>query len=122
MKLIKSDYVIIAAILFFFSCHMITNYVVNKNIEAAEQVGISKEIALMVEANPIAKLMFRTEMLRLIYGYIVMPGIIGGVYYMQRRKYKNDDDDRLMTFAITLLLVSIFNFMNDFSVLLGVLA
>ncbi len=118
--MIKSDYVIIAAILFFFSYHMITNYIVNKNIEAAEQVGVAKEIALMVEANPIAKLMFRTEMLRLMYGYIIMPGIIGGVYYMQRRKYKGDD--RLMTFAITFLLISIFNFMNDFSVLLGFLA
>ncbi len=119
--MIKPDYLVILAILFFFATHFITIYMLNSYQTTAELLGIAEEVVYIFEVNPIAKYMFRVEALKLVYTFIFMPALLGSLYYLVRRK--NDaNPDGTMAFAIALLLMGIANFLNDFSILMGHLA
>jgi len=118
-KLILPDFLVVLAIILFLSCHLITNYVLNSYRTVAEMIGEAKEIAYAFEANPIAKFMFKINAFRLIYSYVIVPGLIAGFYYMIR---KNTTIQSTTTFALAIFVMALCNFLNDFSVLLGILA
>ncbi len=119
-KLIVADYLVIVAFILFLCCHVATNYLIFHYKSVAEQVGIAENIAFAFEANPVARYMFGVEQFKVIYSYVLMPGLIAGVYYLQRRRYAKYPDS-VTAFAIALVVVAFSNFLNDFSVLLGVL-
>tara|TARA_Y100000310_G_C20639552_1_gene793112 strand:- start:1435 stop:1806 length:372 start_codon:yes stop_codon:yes gene_type:complete len=121
MKLITPDYIAIVAFLLLVSAHITTNYLITAYGNIAEDIGVAEEVAIMFEANPIAKSFFRLEGLKKIYSVIIMPSIFFTVYYYHRRKHINNPEF-LESVSILLLLLSFLNATNDLSILLGFLA
>ncbi|KKL17990.1 hypothetical protein LCGC14_2479990 [marine sediment metagenome] len=119
--MIKPDYLVILAILFFFGTHFITIYLLNSYQTTAELLGMAEEVVYIFEINPIARYFFQVEALKLVYTFVLMPSFLGFIYYIVRRK-NDTNPDGTMAFAIALLIMGIANFLNDFSVLLGHLA
>ena len=120
--MIKADFFIIVAIILFFSCHVMTNYLIWHISGVAGQLDMAKDVVLQFEANPFARKMLDLSNFTLIYSMVVMPGIIGGLYYgLRRYLLKRGDEPKLATIAMMVLLVSAANFLNDFSILMGVL-
>ena len=122
MKLIRADYLIILAILLFFSCHAITNYLIWHMNGVAAQIGAAEDVVMQFEANPLARVFLAVENWSLIYSVVVMPGVIAGLYYAARRHLLAKGDELTLTsIAVMILAMSFSNFLNDFSIILGVL-
>ena len=54
MKILTSDWIVIAAIVLLVGTHMTTNFLIKYYEDTAETLGIAKENVLQMEANPIS--------------------------------------------------------------------
>ena len=120
MKLILADYIFIAGLLFLVGAHLATNFMITYYQEEAERVGIAKEVVLEMEVNPVARFFMGFERFRLIYSYIFAPMVLSGLYWIIRNKYK-DSILAIEAYAISFFMMGFLNFLNDASILLGVL-
>ena len=121
MKLIKTDYMIIVAIFMFLGAHLCTNFLIAHYQSAAVSIGAAQELAYEFEGNPIAKFMFQMQGVNLMYTYAVMPALIVGLYYTIRRTFK-EQPEMVMVFVLAIVVMAISNFLNDFSIFLGVVS
>lgn len=121
MKLIKSDYIMFAALILLVATHITTNFLIKYYEEAAQQVGIAEEVVMIMEQNPMARLFFNFVGIKAIYSYIIAPGLLIGLYYFIRRKYFYQAE-ALEAYAVSFFAFMFLNFMNDISIALGVLA
>ena len=119
-KPIPADYAMVIALILFLSCHTITHYLISSYTTTAEKLGIAEEIVMNFEANIFARYILNVEALALIYSYVIMPGLLFGFYAMIRYKYQ-EKREIINAFAVAIMVMAIGNFLNDFSVLLGVL-
>ena len=120
-KPIAADYAMVVALILFLSCHTITHYLISSYKTTAEELGIAEEIVMMFEGNPFARHILRVESLALIYSYVLMPGLLFGLYALVRKKYEYKPEI-INAFVTAIVVMAISNFLNDFSVLLGVLS
>ena len=120
MKLLPSDYIVIAAVILLVGAHTTTMFLIKYYEDAAQQIGVAKEIAVQFERNPIAKWFFTIDALRSMYQFILAPGLLMGLYWYIRRRYYNNPDV-LQSFAVALLTFFVLDFLHDVSLLLGVL-
>ena len=118
--MIKADYIFIAALVMFIGAHITTNFLIKYYEDAAKTVGIAEEVAITMEANPIAKFIFRFEAFKYIYSYILVPGILTGLYWFIRNKY-NQEIFAIEAYSIAFFMIGFLNFMNDLSLAIGVL-
>lgn len=121
MGLIRADYIFIAALLLIIGAHITTNFLIKYYEDAAKIVGIAEEVSLVMEANPIARFFYGIESVKSIYSFILAPGILTSLYYFIRRKYSKQVVV-LEAYAIGFFMFGLLDFLNDFSLLLGVLA
>lgn len=119
MKLIFPDYLVILGILLFASCHVATNYLLTSYTTTAEKIGVAEDVVAIYESNPIARWFFKVDALKLIYGFVVMPSLVVGLYWLVRRKGVKESTEAM---AITIVMMGVMNFLNDFSILLGFFA
>ena len=121
MKLLGADWIVIAAVILLVGTHATTNFLIKYYEDVAETVGVAEEVVLQMEANPVARWFFGIASFKLIYSYILAPGLLIGLWWFLRKKYYNDEIV-LQSYAVALFAFFFLNFMNDFSILLGVLA
>lgn len=118
MKLVKSDYIIIAALILLIGAHTTTNYIVWHMQEVAEKVQIAESVVLEYEANPIARYFMSLGQFKFIFSYIIAPGTLIGLYYYIRNKYSKDNVV-IESYSIAFLMVCVMDFLNDLSIALG---
>jgi len=88
--------------------------------EETEKVGIASEIVLEMEANPVARFFLGFERFKAIYSYIIVPTILTGLYWVIKNKYR-DSILAIEAYAISFFMLGFLNFLNDGSILLGIL-
>ena len=120
MKLVLADYIFIAALLLFITAHVTTNFLIKYYEDAAEAVGIAKSVALQYETNPVARYFFSMVDLKRMYSYIIMPGVLTGLYWFIRRKY-NKEPFAIEAYAIAFFMFGLLSALNDLSLLMGIL-
>ena len=120
MKLLTADWIVIAAIVMLMGAHFATNFLLFYYSEAAKTMEVAQEAVLLMEANPVAKWFFGFEGLKLVYSFIIAPGMVLGLYYYLRKRYYNDQVV-LQSYAVALFGMFSLNFLNDISIVLGVL-
>ncbi len=119
--MIKADWLIIAAVVLFFSCHVITNYLIWHISGVAVQIGAAENVVIQFEANPLARYVLASEDMSLIFTMVIFPGMVGGLYYFMRRYLLSKGDELTLTsIAVMIVVVAFSNFLNDFSILLGI--
>jgi len=120
MKLIRADWIMLGALLLLLTAHVTTNFLIKYYEDAAETVGIAKEVVIQLEANPVARWFFALVGFKYIFSYAVAPGFLAGYYWYLRHKYINQvytlEGYSIAFFVITLLAAT-----NDLSLLMGVL-
>lgn len=122
MKLITADYIIAFGFILMLFTHSFTQYLVVKYTNPQQEVQDRKEVVAMMEANPLAALFLQFKKLSIIYSVVIAPGFVFGIYYWVRKKYIERDMLAIETFSITITAMTLINFFNDFSYLLGFLA
>jgi len=120
MRIIASDILIVISILFFLSCHIATNFLISYYQDVAESIKVDVEMIYNYEANPIARYILQFDNFKIIYSYVFAPGLVVSLYYLVRRN-NHKHPENTMAFALMLLTVSFSNFLNDFSILLGII-
>ena len=120
MKLIFPDYIFILTIVFFIGAHLTTNFLMGHYISEAEKIGIAAEVVREFEVNPLTRYMLGFERFKFIWSYILVPGIMTGMYWGLRKKYFNQRIV-LEAFAISFFMFGLLNFLNDAAIALGVL-
>ena len=121
MKLKLSDYIFIAALILFIVSHVATNFLIKYYEDAAEAVGVAKEVALQYETNPVARKLLGMEDFRRMYSFVIMPGVLSGMYWLIRRKY-NKDPIAIEAYAIAFFMFGLLTASNDLSIVAGLLA
>jgi len=117
-KPIFPDYLMVLSLILFLGCHIITNYLIWNINGVANQIGAMEDIGIQFEANPITKYIFQLGFFKTIYSYVFMPGLLFGTYYLFRKK---NNIDSVIAFAVAICVMAFSNFLNDLSILLGVL-
>jgi len=120
MKLIKADYIMLAAILLFLVAHITTNFLIKYYEDAAEAVGVAKSVALQYERNPIARWVFGLNDFKILFSFAIVPGMLTGLYWLIRHKHRGDVI-AIEAYAISFLMIAIINVLNDVSIAVGVL-
>ena len=120
MKLIAADYIFIVALFLLISVHSTTNFLIKYYEDAAQQVGIAEEVVLVMEQNPIARYFFNFVGFKAMYSYVIAPGMFVAIYWFVRRKYF-EQEIVLQAYAVGFFMFIFLNFMNDISLLIGVL-
>ena len=115
MKLIKSDYIVIAALLLLIGAHMTTNYLVWHMQSVAERIGAAEQIVLQYEANQVARFFLQFEGYKIIFSYVLAPGLLAGLYWFIRNKYTTDKIV-IEAYSIAFLVVCAIDFLNDASI------
>jgi hypothetical protein len=119
----SSDWFVILAFVLFVSTHFITAYYIESHQAVATTLGVQERVVLESEANPIAKLFFKVKGINYVYTFVLLPGILFGTYLALRKKAKDAQNSFVLEhYALTILMVSIMNVLNDTAVLLGWLA
>ncbi len=121
MKVLTADWIVIAACVLLVGTHMTTNFLIKYYGDVAKTMGIAEDRVLQMEANPVARWFFGIANLKVIYSYILAPGLLMGLYYYLRKRYYQDQIV-LQSYAVALFSFFFLNFLNDISILLGVLA
>lgn len=115
IKLIWQDYLIASAFAMNAAARMITNFVVSS-------ISHLSQVASNIEANPTAKLASLN-----VYITFIEFAVIAGfmlAYYMRLRRQRDKDEPWSFAFnAFTLIffVMLLFDFLNDASILLGVI-
>lgn len=123
MNKIRRCDIIVAIILFMvFGVHMMTNIAIQ--LKAKETKASVESVAKAYEANPFAILQGFTNKLFIMIFLIVKPALVLFIYWLIRRKVKEGTTEVLVleSFVMLLFFVMIVNFLNDLSVLMGMLA
>lgn len=117
-KLIPADYIFICGLLLMIVAHTTTNFLIAYYGDVAQEVKVAEEVALMYEANPVARWAFGIAGIKEMFGYIIAPSIIIGLWVMLRRQYQ-DDRMVLEAYAIAIFCFFLLDALNDVSILLG---
>ena len=120
MRLIRSDWIIIAGFLLFFTSHMTTNFLIKYYENEAQTIGEAKEIVQIMEVNPFARGVFMFNNLRILYQFIIMPIFFFGAYYYWRKKFMEANPELLETIAMMVFMSGLLNASNDVSIMFGV--
>ena len=118
--MIKADYIFIAALVLFIGAHITTGFLIKYYEDAAEAVGIAKSIALEYETNPVARWFFSLIDIKIMYSYVIMPGVLTALYWFIRHKY-NKEPVAIEAYAIAFFMFGLLSFLNDLSLAVGVL-
>ena len=118
MKLVRSDYIMIVALVLLIGAHMTTNYIVWSMETVAQKVQVAESVVLQYEVNPVAQYFFKFQGLKMIFSYVIAPGILAGLYYFIRKKYAKEWV-AVEAYSIAFLVVCLMNFLNDISIAMG---
>ena len=118
MKLIRADYIFIGSLLLLIGAHTTTNFMVWHMQGVAEQIQVAEDVIYQFEANPIAKFFLSLEQFKLIFSYVIAPGLLTGLYYYIRRKY-NKEKILLEAYSISFFCFFLLDFTNDISIALS---
>ena len=118
MKLIRADYIMIAAVVLLIGVHMITNFTLSYYKDVARNVGVAESVVMEMETNPIARYFLGIERFKLIYSFILAPGVLVGFYWYMRRKYW-EDKIKIEAFAVAFFMFMLLNILNDASLVIG---
>ena len=118
MKLIRADYIFIGALILLIGAHMTTNFLIWHLEDVAEKVGIAKEVVLQYEANPVAKFFLGLQGFKLIFSYVIAPGLLTGLYWFIRRQYAHQGVV-IEAYAVSFFMFAMLDFLNDISIAMG---
>lgn len=118
--MIRADYLMIGAIVLFLVAHCSTHFMISYYRDVAKQVGVAEDSVMLMETNPIARWILGIENFKRIFSFVIMPGMLSGMYWFLRNKYYNQKE-ALEGFAVAFLSIALIDALNDVSILLGVL-
>jgi len=120
MKLVASDYFVIATAVMLASVHFITNFVRVYLVDVASSGVQAEALFKFAEQNPLAELLIQTQGVMYVVSFIIFPAIILGTYYVAR-KYQLAKPYIIEHLAFTFFVAAILNVLNDVSVLIALM-
>ena len=122
-KLTSNDKSVIIGILFLMGAHLTTQFVSGLYFDANSVAANGKTIAYAYEANPLmAYLLVNSQMMAIIVGLFMIPALLLATYYVIRsRRIVVDPPIVLDILVMAFMFIAIMDFLNDFSLLLGML-
>ena len=115
------DWAVFAIVILAIGTHMCTNYYIAKKVEVTK--ADIESVVQAYEANPLIKWILVIKHLNIIMMLLIKPAFLITIYWMFRRLVKTEIQlFALQTFVIFFLAVVTINFLNDFSLLLGMMA
>jgi len=120
MRLIRSDYFVIATAIILVVVHFITNLVQTQIYNNASTAVQAEALFKFAEANPLAEVLFQTQGITYMIAIIFLPALILGFYYTVRR-YNLASDYVIEHIAFTFFIAAILNVLNDVSILIGLM-
>ena len=119
--MIWADWLVIASFVLLIAAHSTTNFLLKYYENSAQYMEDVKQVANLMEANPVAQLFFQFTNLKLIYQFVLMPVWFFGMYYYFRRKLINVNYEMLETIAMMTFMIALLDASNDVSIMLGLL-
>lgn len=121
MKFYYYDWLVVLAVILLWGAHGTTNYVIMLLQSSAETVEQAEAVVKAAEAAPVARMALQSKQLAFIFSTILTPAFIFGVYAWFRRR------EKMIPYASEhiawmFLFVAATDFLNDISILLGVLS
>jgi hypothetical protein len=120
------DIIITIAVLLMIGTHMTTNFLIQ--LKSKETKADIESVVKVYEANPFAKLVFlSSDILQLVFK-LLLPAFAIGLYLFYRRSVMKAKQDKMLflmslqLYSVIFLLIMFLNFLNDFSILAGLLA
>lgn len=120
MKLIRADWMVIVAIVFFLGAHVTTNIIMGIRQDVASDIQASQKAVEIAEANPIAKLFINVRGVHYMFTYVLMPAMLLAFYWFVRNKYRYDEV-MLELFGVFFLFSGFTDALNDISILIGMM-
>ena len=119
MKLIRADWLMIAAFVLMLATHSVTTFLVSTHTSSEEVAITAKQLTTLVEQNPIAAFALQFKKAQIVYSLVLSPALMWGLYYYMRKKYKDRDIVVVEMFAFTSVIMFLINFLNDATYLLA---
>jgi len=118
MKLVASDYFVIATAVMLAVVHAITNFVRVYFLNVAASGAQAEALFKLTEANPLAEALFQTQGVIYVLSFFFLPAVILSTYYIAR-KYNLAKPYVIEQIAFTFFVAAVLNVLNDASVLIG---
>ncbi len=121
LRLNINDWLVVLSIAMLIASHALTNFVFARL--SSSTIGVTIEaLATLVEGSPVTRTLIALNQFGEIIRYIMVPAVVGGFYFVMRRRTFADPRDKdlaITAFAYVMFLVGLLNVTNDLSVLLG---
>lgn len=115
-----NDVIVVLGIILILLSHAITNYMVTQARSVTDLAGMTEEFVEIFEAAPLTRLALQFKQYGFIFQFLIVPGFIGGAYYAARRKLTGTENEiHLYSLSMTMFLLGVMNFTNDFSIMLA---
>ena len=118
MKLIFPDIIFLITLFMLIGAHVTTNFMIKHYEQEAEVLGIAKENVLLMEANPLARVILGLDNFKFMFSYAILPALFSGLYWFTRRRYI-DNRPALEAYAVAFFMLMLLDFTNDLSIVLG---
>jgi len=118
----KCDIYVIIIMFLVIGTHLITNFFMQ--LKSKETKADIEYVVKAYETNPFKQIQLLSNKFLTMLLYLINPGIILFIYWLYRKRVKQGKTEilALQSFVMVMLFVMLINFLNDFSILAGLLA